>query len=112
MMSLFISQAHAAAEGAPGQSGLSLVFTLAIFAAIFYFMIYRPQAKRTKEHKNLMDNIGKGDEVLTQGGLIGRVVKISAENDYVQIELNENNVIVIKKSFISAILPKGTLKSI
>ncbi len=91
---------------------LSLLFMTLIFGAIFYFMIYRPQAKRNKEHKNLMESISKGDEVLTQGGLIGRVVKISAESDYVQIELNENNVIVIKKSFISAILPKGTLKSI
>jgi preprotein translocase subunit YajC len=111
-MSLFISQAHAAAEGAPQQGGFSLIFMMVVFAAIFYFMIYRPQAKRTKEHKNLIDNISKGDEVLTQGGLIGRVVKISAENDYVQLEFNENNVIVIKKSFISAALPKGTLKSI
>lgn len=111
-MSLFISQAHAAAEGAPEQGGFQMIFMLVIFAAIFYFMIYRPQAKRTKEHKNLMDNIGKGDEILTSGGLIGRVVKISDENDYVQIELNENNVIVIKKNFITAVLPKGTLKSI
>ena len=111
-MSLFISQAHAAAEGTPEGGGLQLIFMLLIFGAIFYFMIYRPQAKRNKEHKSLMESISKGDEVLTQGGLIGRVVKISAENDYVQIELNENNVIVIKKSFISAILPKGTLKSI
>ena len=110
-MSLFISQAHAAG-GAPEQGGLSMIFMMVVFAAIFYFMIYRPQAKRTKEQKNLMGNISKGDEILTQGGLIGRVVKISAENDYVQVELNENNVIVIKKSFISAILPKGTLKSI
>lgn len=111
-MSLFISQAQAAAEGAPEQGGFSFIFMLVIFAAIFYFMIYRPQAKRTKEHKNLMDSISKGDEILTQGGLIGRVVKINPENDYVQVELNENNVIVIKKSFISATLPKGTLKSI
>ena len=110
-MSLFISQAHAA-QGAPDGGGLQMIFMLVIFAAIFYFMIYRPQAKRNKEQKNLLDSLSKGDEVLTQGGLIGRVVKISAENDYVQLELNENNVIVIKKSFISAILPKGTLKSI
>ncbi|MCW8995993.1 MAG: preprotein translocase subunit YajC, partial [Psychromonas sp.] len=87
-MSLFISQAHAAAGGAPEQgSPYQMVFMLLIFGAIFYFMIYRPQAKRTKEHKNLMSSISKGDEVLTQGGLIGRVVKINAENDYVQIEL-------------------------
>lgn len=111
-MSLFISQAHAAGEAAPQGGGLQMIFMLLVFGAIFYFMIYRPQAKRNKEHKNLMDSLSKGDEVLTQGGLIGRVVKVSAENDYVQLELNENNVIVIKKSFISATLPKGTLKSI
>ena len=111
-MSLFISQAHAAAEGGQGASQFSFIFMMVIFAAIFYFMIYRPQAKRTKEHKNLMSSIGKGDEVLTQGGLIGRVVKYTEENDYVQIELNESNVIVIKKDYITAVLPKGTLKSI
>jgi preprotein translocase subunit YajC len=111
-MSLFISQAHAAAEGAPDGGGMQMIFMLVVFAAIFYFMIYRPQARRTKEHKSLMDSIAKGDEILTTGGLIGRVVKISAESEYVQIELNETNIIVIKRDFITAVLPKGTLKSI
>ena len=111
-MSFFISQAHAAAEGAPEAGIMQLPIMIAIFAGIFYFMIYRPQARRTKEHKNLMSSMGKGDEVLTSGGIIGRITKISDENDYVQIELNENNVISIKKDFISAVLPKGTLKSI
>lgn len=110
-MSFFISQAHAAGEAAP-QDGFSFIFMMIAFAAIFYFMIYRPQAKRTKEHKNLMESMGKGDEVITQGGLLGRIVKISDENEYIQLELNENNIIVIKKSFISAVLPKGTIKSI
>ena len=111
-MSLFISNAHAAAEGGAEQGSFSFIFMMVIFAGIFYFMIYRPQAKRTKNHRNLMDNIGKGDEVLTSGGLIGKVVNIKADNDYVKIELNENNTITIKKDFISAVLPKGTLKSI
>lgn len=111
-MSLFISQAHAAAEGSAEGGGMQMIFMLVVFAAIFYFMIYRPQARRTKEHKSLMESISKNDEILTSGGLIGRVVKISAESEYVQIELNENNTIVIKRDFISAVLPKGTLKSI
>tara|TARA_R110001592_G_scaffold250146_3_gene512712 strand:- start:1503 stop:1841 length:339 start_codon:yes stop_codon:yes gene_type:complete len=112
-MSLFISQAHAAGEGVSTDgSGTQMIFMLVVFAAIFYFMIYRPQARRTKEHKSLMDNIAKNDEILTTGGLIGRVAKISADSEYVQIELNENNTIVIKKDFITAVLPKGTLKSI
>jgi len=110
-MSLFISQAHAAAEGQPDGS-MSFILMMVVFAAIFYFMIYRPQAKRTKAHKSLMESIGKGDEVLTQGGLIGRVVKVNTENDYLQIELNENNIISIKRDYVTAVLPKGTLKSI
>ena len=110
-MSLFISQAYAA-DGAQGDNPFSMISMLVVFGAIFYFMIYRPQARRTKDHKNLMDSIAKNDEVLTTGGLIGRVVKINVENDYVQVELNENNIIVIKKDFITAVLPKGTLKSI
>ncbi|WP_094751891.1 preprotein translocase subunit YajC [Psychromonas sp. CD1] len=111
-MSLFISQANAAAEGVPAQGGFSFIFMMVIFAAIFYFMIYRPQAKRTKQHKNLMESLSKGDEVLTQGGLIGRVTKVNIESGYLKLELNENNVISIKRDFISAVLPKGTLKSI
>lgn len=110
-MSLFISQAHAAAEGQP-EGSMSFILMMVVFAAIFYFMIYRPQAKRTKAHKSLMESIAKGDEVLTQGGLIGRVVKVNAENDYLQIELNENNIISIKRDYVTAVLPKGTLKSI
>ncbi|AGH80980.1 preprotein translocase subunit YajC [Psychromonas sp. CNPT3] len=111
-MSLFISQAQAATEGPATQSSFSFIFMMVIFAAIFYFMIYRPQAKRTKQHKSLMESLSKGDEVLTQGGLIGRVTKVNVESGYLQLELNENNVISIKRDFISAVLPKGTLKSI
>ncbi|MCE0558115.1 MULTISPECIES: preprotein translocase subunit YajC [Motilimonas] len=111
-MSFLISNAYAApAAGAEG-GGMSMIFMLVVFAAIFYFMIFRPQNKRVKEHKNLMSSLSKGDEVLTQGGLVGRIVKVSDENDYITIELNENNQVVIKRDFVSAILPKGTLKSL
>ncbi|RJX74348.1 preprotein translocase subunit YajC [Vibrio sinensis] len=108
---MFISKAHAAAEGAPG-GGFEMIIMLAMFAVIFYFMIYRPQAKRVKEHKTLMSSMGKGDEVLTSGGLVGKITKISEENDYISIELNTNNEVVLKKDFITAVLPKGTLKSL
>ena len=85
---------------------------LGMFAVIFYFMIYRPQAKRVKEHKNLMASMGKGDEVLTGGGLVGKIVKISDDTDYILLALNETNEITIKKDFVTAVLPKGTLKSL
>ncbi len=107
-----ISVAHAAPAGAPAGGGLEMLIMLGMFAVIFYFMIYRPQSKRVKEHKNLMASMTKGDEVLTSGGLVGRITKIAEDNDYVAIALNENNEIVLKKDFITAVLPKGTLKSL
>lgn len=112
---MFISQAHAAVEGAPAGGGFEMLIMLGMFAVIFYFMIYRPQAKRVKEHKSLMSSMGKGDEVLTSGGLIGKITKITKiaeDSDYVAIELNANNEVVIKKDFVTAVLPKGTLKSL
>ena len=64
---MFISNAYASAAGAPQGGGtMELIFMLAIFGLIFYFMIFRPQSKRVKEHKNLMSSISKGDEVLTK----------------------------------------------
>ncbi|OQP33534.1 MULTISPECIES: preprotein translocase subunit YajC [Pantoea] len=110
-MSFFISDAVAAA-GAPSQgSPYSLVIMLVVFGLIFYFMILRPQQKRAKEHKKLMESISKGDEVLTSGGLVGRVTKVS-ETGYVSIALNETNEVVIKRDFVAAVLPKGTMKAL
>ena len=109
---MFISQAHAAAEGAPQGGGMQLFIMLGLFAVIFYFMIYRPQAKRVKDHKNLMSSMGKGDEVLTGGGLVGKITKISEDNDFIVIALNDDNEVTIKKDFVTAVLPKGTIKSL
>ena len=111
-MSLFISQAHAAAEGAPPGGGFEMLIMLGMFGVIFYFMIFRPQSKRAKEHKNLMAAMGKGDEVLTGGGLVGKISKIAEDNDYIVIALNDNNEVTIKKDYVTAVLPKGTLKSL
>lgn len=113
-MDFFIASAHAApAAGQPqGSGGTEMIFMLVIFGLIFYFMIYRPQAKRVKEHKALMSSISKGDEVLTQGGLLGRVAKVADDKDYVVIEVAENTQVMVQKSAISAVLPKGTLKSL
>ncbi|HHR5901860.1 TPA: preprotein translocase subunit YajC [Providencia alcalifaciens] len=110
-MSFFISEA-AASAGAPAQgSPYSLIIMLVVFALIFYFMILRPQQKRAKDHRKLMESIAKGDEVLTTGGLIGRVIKVS-ETGYVVLELSENTEVTIKRDFVAAVLPKGTMKAI
>ncbi|RLV59805.1 preprotein translocase subunit YajC [Parashewanella curva] len=110
---MFISNAYAA--GAPGaqQGGtMELVFMLVVFGLIFYFMIFRPQSKRVKEHKSLMSSLSKGDEVLTNGGVLGKIAKISDENDYVLLDLNQSTQITIKKDYITAVLPKGSIESL
>ncbi|MFC3121121.1 preprotein translocase subunit YajC [Agaribacter flavus] len=112
-MSFFISSAHAQEAGASGAGfGFEPLIMLAVFGLIFYFLLYRPQAKRVKEHKNMVSALSKGDEVLTQGGLVGKITKIADDKDFLEIMLNESNNIMIQKSAISAVLPKGTMKSI
>ncbi|GAA5214479.1 preprotein translocase subunit YajC [Corallincola platygyrae] len=108
---MFIANAYAA-PAQPQAGGWDMIIMLVIFAAIFYFMIYRPQAKRVKEHKNLMSALSKGDEVLTQGGLVGKVAKVSDEKDYIVVSLADNVDVTVQKASVSAILPKGTLKSL
>ncbi|HED4410591.1 TPA: preprotein translocase subunit YajC [Pasteurella multocida] len=82
-----------------------------IFGLIFYFMIYRPQAKRNKEHKKLMSELAKGTEVLIAGGLIGRITKVSPDSDSIIIALNETTEVTINRNYVVAVLPKGSLKS-
>ena len=111
-MSLFISNAHASAAGAAPAGGYEMLIMLAIFGLVFYFLIYRPQAKRVKEHKALMNAMAKGDEVLTQGGLVGKIAKISDDKDFIVISLNDQAEVTVQKSAVSAVLPKGTMKSL
>lgn len=91
-------------------SPMSMILMLLVFGAIFYFMIYRPQAKRQKEQKALLDSLSKGDEVLTSGGLMGKITKLTDES--IVIALNETNEVTIKRAFVVAVLPKGSIKSL
>ena len=103
------------AEGAapaPAGGGFEMIIMLVVMAGIFYFLIYRPQAKRVKEQKNLMSSLSKGDEVLTAGGLVGRISKITADSDYLVLALNDATQITIKRDFITAVLPKGSIQSL
>ena len=108
-----ISKAYA--EGAapgPAGGGMEMIIMLAVFGLIFYFMIFRPQSKRAKEHKNLMSTLGKGDEVLTSGGLVDKISKVAADSDFLVLALNDQTQITIKKDYITAVLPKGTIQSL
>lgn len=77
---------------------------------VMYFLMIRPQMKRQKEQKAMMDALGKGDEVITAGGVLGKITKVS--DVYVTLEVADATEIVVQKSAINTLLPKGTIKSL
>jgi len=110
-MDFFISSAYAqTADGTAQQSPWTSFIFLGGFILIFYFMLIRPQSKRAKEHKALIEAIGKGDEVITAGGILGKVTKV--DEQYVAIVVADNVELKMQKSSVSAVLPNGTIKSI
>ena len=111
-MSFFIPAAVAqTAEGAPAPMGGGFEWIFLIgFLVIFYLMIWRPQAKRAKEQKNLLGSLQKGDEVVTTGGIAGKITKVS--DAFVVLEVSDTVEMKFQKGAIAATLPKGTLKAI
>jgi preprotein translocase subunit YajC len=111
-MSFFISEALAEASAAGAQQPNlieSLIFPIGLFA-IFYFFFIRPQIKRQKEHKKLVDSLGKGDEVQTEAGIMGRIVELN--EDYAKVEVAENTIMTFRRGSVLAVMPKGTLKEV
>lgn len=109
-MDFFISAAYAQDAAAPQQSvTFNLIFIGGMFV-LFYLILWRPQSKRAKEHRELVSSMTKGDEVLTSGGLLGKITKVT--DDYVTIEVAQGVELNMQKASISAALPKGTIKSI
>ena len=92
------------------QGASSQILMLFIFMAIFYFILWRPQAKKQKEHKNLIDNLLKGDEILTSGGILGKITKV--DKNFVTLEISNNTNIKIQKLSIIKLYPKGTIGSV
>lgn len=109
---LGISTAYAAAPAAAPQQGsfLSVLPMLVIFLAVFYFLLVRPQQKRAKEQRQLLENLSIGDEVLTTGGIVGRLAKL--RDSYVVLSISKDIEMTFQKSAIAAILPKGTMENI
>ena len=108
---MLISSAYAQASGAAGQSDTLLTFLpmIAIFV-VFYFLLIRPQQKKQKEARAMLDALEKGNEVVTAGGILGRIVKL--DEQYVTVEIAPNTQMVVQRCAISQLLPKGTIKGL
>lgn len=109
-MSFLIPSAYAQAAPATAGGDLSGILLIVGMFALMYFMIIRPQRKRQKEHQSLVGGLSKGDEVLTTGGILGKVTKV--EGDYMVLEVSNNVELKFQKVSIHAVLPKGTIKAI
>ena len=117
ILDFFMNSAHAATGGLtggaappPGAGGFNLLIIMLIFLGAMYLMIWRPQSKRAKEQRDLINSVAKGDEVVTIGGLLGRVNKVT--DTYITLGVTDTVEVIFQKSAVSTILPKGTLKSI
>lgn len=113
-MSFLISDAVAATTtttaAAGQQSNLVSMLLLLGFVVIFYFILWRPQAKRAKDQRNLIANLAKGDEVITSGGLIGKINKLT--DDFIVLGVSDTVELKVQKNAVTTVLPKGTLKSV
>ena len=107
---MFISNAYAEAAAPVQGAGLMDFLPLIALVAVFYFLVLRPQSKRAKEHKVMVEALQRGDEIVTTGGIVGRVNKVYEQ--YVGVELAENIEITVQKGSIQSVLPKGTIKAI
>ncbi|MBF6057240.1 preprotein translocase subunit YajC [Thiomicrorhabdus heinhorstiae] len=107
-MSFFISDALAEGGAAAQGGGWEGLIPLVLLFVIFYFLLIRPQQKKVKEHKALVEALKKGDEVVTYGGLGGKIREIS--DNFCDVEIADNVVVKIERQNIARLLPKGTLK--
>ena len=106
---MLISNAYAQAAG--GAEGQLLGFLpIILMFVVLYFMMIRPQMKKAKEHKAMIDALAKGDEVVTSGGIAGKITQVG--DSYVGIEVAENVQIQVQRPAVAMVLPKGTLKSL
>ncbi len=109
-MDFFIQAAWA--EGVPtgGGSGLASLIPLVLLFVVFYFLLIRPQTKRAKEHRQMIDALAKGDEVVTNGGLLGKITNLG--DNFVVLEIAPNLEVKVQRQAIATEMPKGTLKTL
>ena len=107
---MLISSAYAQAAGAPADPGLMGFLPIVLMFVLLYFLMIRPQMKRAKETKAMIEALQKGDEVVTAGGLVGRIVSLN--ENYVTLEIADNAQVLVQRQAVQMPLPKGTMKSL
>ena len=108
-MSFFISDAMA--QGAGGEaSALELVLPLLLMFGIFYFLLIRPQQKKAKEHKGMVESLNKGDEIITNGGLLAKITDV--DDNFLTCNISDNVEVKIQRFAVTSVLPKGTIKEL
>jgi preprotein translocase subunit YajC len=109
-MDWLISTAAAQAQSAPGTSGLMSFLPLVLIFVVFYFLLIRPQTKRAKEHRAMVAALEVGAEVVTNGGILGKVTELA--DQFVTVEVAAGVNVKVQRHAIAQVLPKGTLKSV
>ena len=108
---VLISSAYAqAAPAAGGDAGLMSFLPLILMFVLLYFLMIRPQMKRSKEQKTMVDGLAKGDEVITAGGVLGRITRVN--DAYLTVEIAPQTEITVQRASVQMLLPKGTIKSV
>ena len=105
---MWVNEAWAQVPGGAA-GGMESVFLIVAMFAVLYFLMIRPQMKRAKEHKTMVDALQKGDEVVTAGGVLGRINKVG--DAHLTLEIAPNVEIQVQRGAVQAVLPKGSLKS-
>ncbi|HET6563850.1 MAG TPA: preprotein translocase subunit YajC [Xanthomonadales bacterium] len=106
-MDFFIASAYA--QDAAPQGGLLSFLPLIVIFIVFYFLLIRPQTKRAKEHRQLVEKLAVGDEVVSNGGLLGKITHVG--DSFVTVELADNVKVKLQKHAVASVVPKGTVKS-
>ena len=107
-MNSLIPDAMAQAGGGASSNPLALPLMMVVFVGIFYFLLIRPQQKKAKEHQNMISKLASGDEVVTSGGVLGRITEVG--DTFVTVEIADGVRVKVQKSQVTSLMPKGTLK--
>ncbi len=107
-MNFFISDAYAQG-GAGADAGIANLLFLVVIFVVFYFLLIRPQQKRAKEHKAMVEALAKGDEVVTNGGLLGKISKVG--DSFLTVEVADGLEVRVQRGAVASLMPKGTMKS-